>query len=96
MSGQSAVHCEVRIEWPDVKTPAVTGVGPPEWALFQGSELILLLGSDAGRKKKENGRGGDFTPSRCLALSTFSLASSDSVQLPYSSSNQIHCLSCHC
>jgi hypothetical protein len=64
MSGQSAVHCEVRrVEWPDVKTRAVTGGGPPEWVLVPGSELILLLGSDVGWEKKENGRGGEFTPS---------------------------------
>lgn len=45
---------------------------------------------------RENGSGADLTPSQCLASSTCDLASSDSVLLPPSSSNQIYCLSCHC
>lgn len=45
---------------------------------------------------REDGSEADLTPSQCLASSTFDLASSDSVLLPPSSSNQIYCLSCHC
>lgn len=60
MSGQSAVHCEVRsIEWPEVKKKKKLGsdvtqeAGPPGWVLVPGSELILVLWSNVGWEKEE-------------------------------------------